>query len=37
MWTAGDLPFAIAIGLLAQRWLAEHEARTADVGNPLRA
>jgi putative membrane protein len=25
MWTAGDLPFAIAIGVLIQRWLAEHE------------
>jgi putative membrane protein len=26
MWTAGDLPFAIAIGLLAQRWLDRHAA-----------
>jgi putative membrane protein len=32
MWTAGDLPFAIAIGWLAHRWLSEHEARTASVG-----
>lgn len=32
MWTAGDLPFAIAIGWLAQRWLAEHEAASARLG-----
>jgi putative membrane protein len=32
MWTAGDLPFAIAIGILAQRWLAQHEERTGVSG-----
>ncbi|MBV8218979.1 MAG: cytochrome c oxidase assembly protein [Solirubrobacterales bacterium] len=35
MWTAGDLPFAIAIGLLAHRWLDSHAARPARVGTPL--
>jgi putative membrane protein len=30
MWTAGDLPFTIAIALLVQRWLAQAEA-TADA------
>ncbi|MBV9357099.1 MAG: cytochrome c oxidase assembly protein [Chloroflexi bacterium] len=35
MWTAGDLPFAIAIGVLAQRWLDSHAARPARVGTPL--
>lgn len=28
MWTAGDLPFAIAIAILVQGWLAVHEAMT---------
>jgi putative membrane protein len=28
MWAAGDLPFAIALALLVQHWLAAHEART---------
>jgi putative membrane protein len=28
MWAAGDMPFAIAIALLVQRWLALQEART---------
>ena len=29
MWTGGDMPFAIAIAVLVQRWLAEQEAKTA--------
>jgi len=29
MWAAGDLPFAIAIAVLVQRWLAQMEATTA--------
>jgi cytochrome c oxidase assembly factor CtaG len=29
MWAAGDLPFAIAIAVLVQRWLAQIEAMTA--------
>jgi len=28
MWSAGDLPFGIAIALLVGRWLTEHEAAT---------
>jgi len=28
MWAAGDLPFAIALALLVQHWLATHEATT---------
>ena len=28
MWAAGDLPFAIALALLVQHWLAAHEATT---------
>jgi putative membrane protein len=28
MWTAGDMPFTIAIAVLAQRWLAQAEATT---------
>ncbi|HYB48455.1 MAG TPA: cytochrome c oxidase assembly protein [Streptosporangiaceae bacterium] len=28
MWAAGDLPFAIALALLVQHWLAAHEAMT---------
>ncbi len=28
MWAAGDLPFAIALALLVQHWLASHEAAT---------
>jgi putative membrane protein len=28
MWTAGDVPFTIAISLLVQRWLATQEAMT---------
>jgi cytochrome c oxidase assembly factor CtaG len=28
MWSAGDLPFGIAIAWLAHGWLSEHEART---------
>jgi cytochrome c oxidase assembly factor CtaG len=41
MWTAGELPFAIAIGVLAQRWLAEHESKasaaypSAPAGGPM--
>ena len=35
MWTAGDLPFAIAMGLLAQRWLDAHAARPTRVRTPL--
>jgi putative membrane protein len=35
MWTAGDLPFAIAIGVLAQRWLDSHAERPARIGTPL--
>lgn len=31
MWTAGDMPFAIAIAVLVQRWLAESEAKTASA------
>jgi putative membrane protein len=37
MWSAGDLPFGIAIALLVHRWLAEHEARTARLPGPLAA
>lgn len=29
MWAAGDLPFAMAIAVLVQRWLAQIEAMTA--------
>ena len=29
MWTAGDMPFAIAIAVLVQRWLGQIEATTA--------
>jgi putative membrane protein len=29
MWTAGDMPYAIAIAVLFQRWLAQTEAVTA--------
>jgi len=32
MWTAGDMPFAIAIALLVHRWLGVNEARTARLG-----
>ena len=32
MWAAGDMPFAIAIAVLVQRWLAENEAMTARLG-----
>ena len=31
MWTAGDLPFAIAIAILAHRWLAANEAAAPSV------
>jgi putative membrane protein len=31
MWAAGDLPFAIALALLVQRWLAAHEATTPQL------
>ena len=31
MWSAGDLPFGIAIALLAQGWLSAHEARTREL------
>jgi putative membrane protein len=34
MWSAGDLPFGIAIALLVHLWLAEHEARTSRLGAP---
>ncbi len=33
MWTAGDLPFAIAIAVLVERWMAENEAMTARLGD----
>ena len=33
MWTAGDLPFAIAIAVLVERWFAENEAITARLGD----
>jgi putative membrane protein len=32
MWAAGDMPFAIALAVLVQRWLAENEAMTARLG-----
>lgn len=35
MWTAGDLPFALAIAWLVHRWLSEHEARSARIGTSL--
>jgi putative membrane protein len=31
MWTAGDLPFAIAIAALAHRWWGEYEAASANA------
>ena len=31
MWSAGDLPFAIALALLIHHWLAAHEARTPSL------
>jgi len=35
MWAAGDIPFAIAIGLLVQRWLVTQEAMaTSLLGEP---
>lgn len=36
MWTAGDMPFAIAIAFLIHRLLAESELRTARLGGALR-
>ncbi|MGA2925064.1 MAG: cytochrome c oxidase assembly protein [Solirubrobacteraceae bacterium] len=35
MWSAGDLPFGIAIAWLAHGWLSEHEARTRAFGEPV--
>ena len=35
MWAAGDLPFAIAIAVLVQRWLAESEAMTARLSGTV--
>jgi putative membrane protein len=32
MWTAGDLPFAVAIAALVHQWWDEHEAATANAG-----
>jgi putative membrane protein len=32
MWTAGDMPFAIAIALLVHRWFGANEATTARLG-----
>lgn len=32
MWTAGDMPFAVAIAVLVHRWLAAHEAVTPVSG-----
>ncbi len=32
MWTAGDMPLALAIALLIHRWLVEGEAVTAPLG-----
>lgn len=41
MWTAGDMPFAIAIAVLIQQWFAHDEAMTARlrglVGGPVEA
>ena len=37
MWTAGDLPLAIAIGLLAHRWLAAQAAPPAHAAPPAQA
>jgi cytochrome c oxidase assembly factor CtaG len=34
MWSAGDLPFGIAIAWLAHGWLSEHEARTHSPDEP---
>ena len=35
MWSVGDVPFGIAITVLAHRWLVEHEQRTAGLEVPL--
>lgn len=35
MWTAGDMPFAIAIALLVQRWFAADEAATARLAERI--
>ncbi len=35
MWTAGDLPFAIAIAILAHRWLAGHDESTSELGTTV--
>ncbi len=35
MWTAGDMPYAIAIAVLFQRWFAETEAMTARLDAEL--
>jgi len=32
MWTAGDMPFAIAIAALAHRWWGDYEAASAKAG-----
>ena len=34
MWSAGDLPFGIAIALLVQGWLGDQEARTLRLRGP---
>lgn len=34
MWSAGDLPFGIAIAWLVHRWLLEHELTTSRLGAP---
>jgi cytochrome c oxidase assembly factor CtaG len=35
MWTAGDMPFAIAIALLVHRWLTEQERSTLRLVAPV--
>lgn len=35
MWTAGDMPFAIAIALLVHRWLAEDDVPTTRLGTAV--
>lgn len=35
MWSAGDVPFGIAIAWLVHGWLSEHEARTRALDEPL--
>ncbi len=37
MWTAGDLPFAVAVALLVQRWLAQHDEQVSAETPPAAA